>query len=109
MLVAGITFFLLRILGLHRPQLSDVVLSHPAIHPEVYVIGRPGVRLPYVRYLGLHYQIMRDRIVLTFMPGRQWDIPNPQIINVLNQSLKDIQRLLVPEPGRRIAQERSIP
>ena len=37
-----------------------IVISHPEIMPEVPIVGRPGVRLPYVDQYGLHYQMFAD-------------------------------------------------
>lgn len=103
MAVAAMAFFILRLLGYHKPRLSDVVLSHPAIYPEVPIIGRPGIRLPYVRYLGLHYQIMKDRIVLTFMPGLRWTVPNARLVQMLHKSLEEILKLVVPRRFHQMA------
>ncbi|NOX38148.1 MAG: choline/carnitine O-acyltransferase [Calditrichaeota bacterium] len=101
--IASVTVLMLRLLGLHRPRLSEVVLSHPIIYPQVPIIGRPGIRLPYVRYFGVHYQIMKDRIVLTLMPGIRWSIPNRRLVEMLRQSLEDIRALLIPERTQQLA------
>lgn len=96
--VTGLAIALLRMLGLYEPvRRRQVLISHPRIYPEVPVFGRPGVRLPYVQYIGLHYQIMRDRIVITLMPGVDWTIPNAEFIAVLQQSLDQIREVICNE------------
>ena len=50
------------------------------------MVGRPGVRLPYVRYFGLHYQMLDDRTRFTVMPGRSWTIPNAEFAAELGSS-----------------------
>ncbi len=101
--VASVTVLILRLLGLHKPQLSEVVLSHPIIYPQVPIIGRPGIRLPYVRYFGVHYQIMKNSIVLTLMPGIRWRIPNRRLVEMLRRSLEEIRARLVPQQTQQLA------
>lgn len=91
--------FMLRALLLQRMGLSkdwerQILVSHPEIYPEVPVIGRPGIRIPYVKYFGLHYQIWADKTVITLMPGLRWQIPNTRLIADLTDSLRYIQRVL---------------
>lgn len=94
----GLAIGLLRMLGLYEPvRRRQVLISHPRIYSEVPVFGRPGVRLPYVQYIGLHYQIMRDNIVITLMPGVDWTIPNAEFIAVLQQSLDQIREVICNE------------
>jgi hypothetical protein len=70
---------LLRLLGkIHGER--KIVVSHPTIYPEVSVIGRPGIRLPYVKYYALHYQIMEEKTVVTLMPSLRWNVPNAELI-----------------------------
>ena len=57
----------------------QIVVSHPAIYPVVSIVGRPGARLPYVKIFGLHYQILPDKIVLTYMPGVEWNYSNEEL------------------------------
>ena len=79
--------FLVRTLGLDdEGRGRDVVLSHPAIVREVPMVGRPRVRLPYVRYFGLHYQMLDDRTRFAVMPGRSWTIPNADLAAELRSS-----------------------
>ncbi len=85
---------LLRKLGAFAGLEREILVSHPEIYPEVPIVGRPGVRLPYVRYFGLHYQIMADKIVITMMPGTQWQVSNAQLIADLTDSLHRIQLVL---------------
>ena len=79
--------------ALKSPQ-KEILVSHPDIYPEISVFGRPGVRLPYVKYYGLHYQIMDDRIVITMMPGFNWKIPNVEFIRELEASLEKIRSII---------------
>lgn len=69
---------------------DDIIISHPRIYDEVPVIGRPGVRLPYLRCFGLHYQILDHSIVLTWMPAVNWKITNAEMTNELVRALQDI-------------------
>lgn len=87
-------FILLRILGLFKPQRGDILASHPDIYPEVPVLGRPGIRLPYVTYFGLHYQIMDDKTVVTLMPGTGWGVPNAQLVAELERSLAQVKQII---------------
>ncbi len=103
-LALGLTMLLLWVLRLYRPKRGGVVVSHPAIHPEVPVVGRPGVRLPYVEHLALHYQIMDERIVLTIAPSPRWRVPNVELIADLRESLSFILATLraarpAPQPA----------
>jgi len=79
---------LIRTLGLDdEGRGRDVVLSHPAIVSEVPMVGRPGVRLPYVRYFGLHYQMLDDRTRFTVMPGLSWKISNADLAAALGSAV----------------------
>lgn len=73
---------------------SDVIVSHPSIFPEASMLGRPGVRLPYLNYFGLHYRMMDDSITVTMMPGADWDIPNADFIAVLEDRLRCLQEII---------------
>jgi len=70
-----------------------IVISHPEIVPGVPLVGRPGVRLPYVRHYGLHYQMFRDETVVTFMPGLRWRIGNARMAEALDRALADLLAL----------------
>ncbi len=85
---------ILKVLGLIKLQPREVLVSHPEISPVIPVIGRPGVRLPYVKYYGLHYQIMEQKTVLTFMPAVVWTIPNSALAEELRNSLNKIKSAL---------------
>ncbi|MEE2636713.1 MAG: hypothetical protein VYE68_05695 [Acidobacteriota bacterium] len=75
---------LVRALGLDdEGQGRDIVMSHPAVVPGVEMVGRPGVRLPYVRLFGVHYQVLERGARLTLMPGREWTIPNQALVTEL--------------------------
>ncbi len=98
----GFMFFfrviVFRVLAVQKRMGREVLISHPEIYPEVPVVGRPGIRLPYVKLLGLHYQIWDDKVVITFMPGMKWNISNREFIKALDQSLNRIVALFQSEP-----------
>ena len=85
-----LTIFLLRKLGLLFPRPREIVVSHPEIYPGIPVVGRPGVRLPYAKLFGLHYQIFPDSIVVTMMPGIEWQISNRDLVLELERNLNKI-------------------
>ena len=80
----------LRLMGLAPFSRNDITISHPLLCGEVPIIGRPGVRLPYLQCFGLHYQIFEDRAVLTWMPALNWRITNQEMTNQLTQALHDL-------------------
>jgi len=85
--IAGAAALLLRRLGFMQRSRREILISHPEIYPEIPVVGRPGIRLPYVKYFGLHYQILPQRIVITLMPSVTWTIPNTQVVAELKAAL----------------------
>jgi hypothetical protein len=87
---AFLMMFTLRRMGRLKLLPTEIVVSHPEIYPEVPVVGRPGARLPYARFFGLHYQIWDDRIVITFMPGVNWKAPNVELCAAIEEGLKKI-------------------
>lgn len=89
-LFLGLTITLLKLLGMYRSPETEILVSHPTIYPEVEVIGRPGIRLPYVKYFSLHYQIMADKIVITPMPGVTWEVSNQVLVDELEVNLEQI-------------------
>jgi hypothetical protein len=70
-----------------------IVISHPAIYPEVALLGRPGVRLPYVSHYGLHYQMFSDHVILTLMPGQKWTVENAVLVNAVEASLQEVAHI----------------
>jgi hypothetical protein len=78
--------------------MQDVVVSHPEIYPEVLLIGRPGVRLPYIKSFSLHYQIWHDKTSLTFMPGLHWKIANAEVASIIAQDIQALAQIAV-SPG----------
>ncbi len=92
-LVGKVAFLLLKGLGLIESINTDTMISHPEIYPEVPIVGRPGIRLPYVKYFGLHYQILRNKIIVTMMPALQWKVSNEKFIAVLTENLERIKLL----------------
>jgi len=90
-ILMGITILFLKIFGLFKSAMPDVLVSHPEIYPQVPVVGRPGIRLPYVNHFGLHYQILDNKTVITMMPGLKWNISNTKLIAAVEQSLNRIK------------------
>lgn len=91
--IMKVTKRLLRVMGLADFGHHDIIISHPRVYKEVPILGRPGIRLPYVRCFGLHYQIFEDSITLTWMPGMDWKISNQDITNELVQCLRDLAEI----------------
>lgn len=95
---SGILFTLINLLlqklGYYKPLERQILVSHPEIYPQLPLVGRPGVRIPYARLFGLHYQIFENRIVLTYMPSRKWTTPNVELTAVIRASLEKIQALV---------------
>jgi len=90
----NITISFLKITGFFNNKLREVIISHPTIFEETKAIGRPGIRIPYVKYFGLHYQIMHESIVITLMPGMKWKIPNSDLISELKRNLFKVRKIL---------------
>jgi len=42
-----------------------------------------SVRLPYIRRFGLHDQMLERSTRLTLLPGREWTIPNQELVSEL--------------------------
>ena len=93
MAVLAVTVGILRLFGKYEQKDVDIIASHPAIYPEVPVVGRPGIRLPYTREFGLHYQIWDDHTTIVLMPSLKWSLPNAEIIEALRSSLEQIGEL----------------
>lgn len=94
MLTLQAALLLLHATGNLKREQRQILISHPAIYPETPLVGRPGARLPYVKYFGLHYQIFAEEIVITMMPALAWDITNEQVVTAVADALKQIQALL---------------
>ncbi|MDZ7264699.1 MAG: choline/carnitine O-acyltransferase [candidate division KSB1 bacterium] len=77
----------------------EIIVSHPEIYPEVPIVGRPGIRLPYVKYYGLHYQIFDDQIIVTMMPGINWRVSNAEFFAELQRSLHLIKQIIGAKVG----------
>lgn len=90
--ITGILLTILRVLGFYKSRPArEVIVSHPEIYPEVPLVGRPGIRLPYAKYFGLHYQIFENKIIITMMPGIKWKISNVELIAKLRKNLSRIK------------------
>jgi hypothetical protein len=89
----------LRALGLlRRPARTEIMISHPAAYPEIPIVGRPGVRIPHVRDLTLHFQLLPDRTAVTLAPSPEWPTANAELMADLRASLE-----LVAAAGERSA------
>jgi hypothetical protein len=86
-------------LGLIQILPNDVVVSHPRVYPDVSIVGRPGVRVPYVKDFALHYQIHDQKIVTTIMPSQNWAIPNVDLVASIQKSFEEIQTVINGAPG----------
>jgi len=89
-IMLGLSMLILRLFGSFKQPETDIIVSHPGIYKEVPVVGRPGIRLPYVKYFGLHYQVMRNETVITMMPAVKWQIPNADLIKELQANLERV-------------------
>jgi hypothetical protein len=81
-----------------------IVISHPEMMPEVPIVGRPGVKLPYVDPFGLHYQMFADHTVLTFMPGLKWRVRNADFAEDIEAALRDVEKVAATAAKRRPAE-----
>lgn len=89
-LMLGLSMLILRLFGSFKQPETDIIVSHPGIYKEVPVVGRPGIRLPYVKYFGLHYQVMPEKTVITMMPAVNWQVPNSELIKELAANLERV-------------------
>lgn len=95
LLTTALMLIIMQLLRLFNPlRQREVIVSHPEIYKEIPVVGRPGIRLPYVKYFGLHYQILSDRIVVTMMPSVKWTVSNAEFITELEKNLKRIHLIV---------------
>ena len=93
----GASLLALRVSG--RADLRhDIMISHPRFYPETPLIGRPGVRLPYVKYFGLHYQIHPDRTVVTITPSTDRRVSSSELVAELETSLSRLREALTNHP-----------
>jgi hypothetical protein len=90
MATLALTSRILRFLGALEPRPLEIVVSHPRVFPEVPVVGRPGARLPYLRYFGIHYQIVEAKTVVTVMPSTGWTISNAELMCSIERHLRQI-------------------
>ncbi len=98
-LLLGLSILILKIFGKYQPESMDVPASHPDIFEEIPVVGRPGIRLPYARYYGLHYQLWKDKIVITFMPGTSLNYSNAELFKAIKENLERLKTLLQSAPS----------
>jgi hypothetical protein len=90
------TLGILRRLRLYREPPMDILVSHPALYPEIPLIGRPGVRMYHIKYMTLHYLIWRDSISCTLCKGSEWEVPNRRFAEELKRALAELCDLAKP-------------
>jgi hypothetical protein len=88
------------LLALSSAGRPDVIVSQPAAGPEILRVGRPFVRIPYVKYFGLHYRIEPNEIRAILMPSTDWKIPERVFFDALTASLHEVLRLATPDVPR---------
>ena len=93
-IIFSLRMILFKMMGASKIMGREILVSHPEIYQEIPVVGRPGIRLPYVKYMGLHYQIMDENIVITYMPALNCNISNLEFTRVLEQELKRILSII---------------
>ena len=93
-LMFSVLINLLALTGYFKKARREVIVSHPQIYDGVKVIGRPGVKIPYAKHFGLHYQIFNEKIVITMMPGLNWKVKNEDFIDKLEKNLLKIVEII---------------
>jgi hypothetical protein len=66
----------------------DVLVSHPRLSPAVELVGRPGVRLPYVDCFAYHYRIGERSTQLVVARGPQWQLSSADLVQTLRAQLR---------------------
>lgn len=102
-LLLGLSMLFLKLLGQYKPMSMDVPASHPDIFEEIPVVGRPGIKLPYARYFGLHYQLWKDKTVITFMPGVSLPFTNQQLFEAINQNFNKVKEILAKSQSSKVS------
>lgn len=104
-ILVALLVFLLKVSGQIKQLRREVIISHPKIYPQLPYIGRPGVRLPYITYFGMHYQILDDQTRITIMPGQRWTTANSILANTLQNNLKRIIDLVGSAKEEQVGQK----
>ena len=81
-------------LKLFGSQKREILISHPSSIEEIPILGRPGIRLPYIKYFALHYQILQNKIVVTMMPSLGWQISNAEFVYLLSRKLEILHKII---------------
>jgi hypothetical protein len=81
------------LLALSSAGRPEVIVSQPAAGNDILRVGRPGVRIPYVKYFGLHYRIEPNEIRAILMPSTNWKIHERDFFDALTASLHEVLRL----------------
>lgn len=84
------------VFGLDRDT-SEVISSALNLKSGTELLGRPGVRLPYLTHLGLHYFVRQGHVVFVYMPANDESsdrLPelHESIIKALDVILEMIER-----------------
>lgn len=86
--IAGRCTALLKRLGMSvRP--TDVTLSCPGPAMGVRFMGRSGVRTRGTTGFFMHYHILKDRLIITVMPGIECGHSNETIAKEIRLALDD--------------------
>jgi len=64
----GLRKYIGDVFGLDKDT-GEIITSALNLRPGTTMLGRPGIKLPYLTHLGLHYFVRRDRIVFVHMPA----------------------------------------
>ena len=73
---------------------GDCFASSLRLLPGISMIGRPGIRLPYLGYYGLHYLIEEERIMIVLMPAKGAVEDLRRFADHFDSSLRLLKRLL---------------
>jgi len=90
---AGFRKYVGDIFGLDRDT-ADVITSALVLRPETPLLGRPGVRLPYLTHFGLHYFMTDEHILLIYMPAKRCPDQLDDLHGEVVRALSDIAELL---------------
>jgi len=76
---------------------ADIITSSLKIEPGMRILGRPGIRLPFLRYFGMHYLVEPNSILFIFMPAKHCVRDLSQVASAIEASLLEIKDILLAE------------
>lgn len=76
---------------------ADLITSALQLYPETPLAGRPGIRLPYLTYLGMHYFVTDESILFSYMPAPQCPNDLRELHEHIEQALRLIGDILAAE------------